>query len=129
MPNSCALKIKLRLPLEVAQDLIVRHLRCATEWQQMPFDPTQKPIEIENLDGSFETDVRICCILPALLDSILDLVSSEGWTERYDPQTAISVGSTICAYALENGVYLGTPLHSDYSVRPYRPKKHLLSLN
>lgn len=129
MVRSSSVRIKLRLPVEVAQDVILRHLHCASEWQQMPFDPERQPVEIDNLDGSIETDVHICCILPTLLDSILELVGSEGWRDRYDHQTAVSVGSAVCAFALESGVQLSVAKPTLRPVRRYRPRAHMLRLN
>jgi hypothetical protein len=127
--SSPAIRIKLRLPAVVAQDLILRHVRCASEWQQLPFDPSQRPIEIENLDGSFETTIRINCILPSLLDSLLELVSSHGWSERYDSKTAVSVGCAVCAFALESGVELSVGRDVRHSVRRYVPAAEDLLLN
>ena len=109
-------RVTLRLPRDLARDVIVRHALSAREWQQLPFDALQSPVEIENLDGSRETTEAITHMLPKLLHSILGMVGDSGWSARYDKETAVSVAGAICAYALESGVRLTSPTPN--SMRP-----------
>ena len=106
MEHPDAVRITLRLPRDVAQDIIVRHALKAREWRQLPFDPLQAPVEILDLDDPSETSTMNSRMLPWLLDSILRMVGDEGWSVRYDRQTAVEVAGAVCAYALEAGVRL-----------------------
>src|ERR1035438_3731166 len=106
MTHTRPVRITLRLPRDIAQDVIVRHATSAREWQQLPFDSLKPPVEIEGLDDSRETTDLISRMLPRLLDSILQLVGDQGWSARYDKQSAVSVAGAICAYAFESGVRL-----------------------
>jgi hypothetical protein len=106
MTHTRPVRITLRLPRDIAQDVIVRHATSAREWQQLPFDALKPPVEIEGLDDSRETTDLISRMLPRLLDSILQLVGDQGWSARYDKQSAVSVAGAICAYAFESGVRL-----------------------
>jgi hypothetical protein len=115
-PND-SVRITLRLPRDIAQDVIVRHALNAREWQQLPFDPLQSPVEVESLNDRWDATELNAQVLPWLLDSILHMVGDEGWSVRYDKHTSVEVAAAICAQALESDI----PIHSStYMVAPYR---------
>jgi hypothetical protein len=118
-PND-SVRITLRLPRDIAQDVIVRHALKAREWQQLPFDPLESPVEIESLSSRWDASELSAQVLPWLLDSILHMVGDEGWSIRYDKNTSVAVAAAICAYAIESDIPLNsqTKLRTQFRVGP-----------